>query len=77
MSQYPQYPQYPPPYSPTPPGYGGYAPQSPDQLLAPARRAGVLMIVLGIQIIALGLIGEIVIFASGRRIKDYTVEKIV
>jgi hypothetical protein len=35
------------------------------------------MIVLGIQIIALGLIGEIVIFASGRRIKDYTVEKIV
>jgi len=32
---------------------------------------------LGIQTIALGLIGEIVIFASGRRIKDYTVDKIV
>jgi glycosyltransferase involved in cell wall biosynthesis len=43
----------------------------------PALILGVLMIVLGIQIIALGLIGEIVIFASGRRIKDYTVEKIV
>jgi len=43
----------------------------------PALILGVLMIVLGIQTIALGLIGEIVIFASGRRIKDYTVEKIV
>lgn len=55
MSQYPQYPQYPPPYSPTPPGYGGYAPQSPDQLLAPARRAGVLMIVLGVLFVLAGL----------------------
>jgi glycosyltransferase involved in cell wall biosynthesis len=43
----------------------------------PSLILGVLMIVLGIQIIALGLIGEIVIFASGRRIKDYRVEKIV
>jgi glycosyltransferase involved in cell wall biosynthesis len=43
----------------------------------PALILGVLMIVLGLQIIALGLIGEIVIFASGRRIKDYTVDKIV
>jgi glycosyltransferase involved in cell wall biosynthesis len=43
----------------------------------PVLILGVLMIVLGIQIIALGLIGEIVIFASGRRIKDYTVDKIV
>jgi glycosyltransferase involved in cell wall biosynthesis len=43
----------------------------------PALILGVLLIVLGIQIIALGLIGEIVIFASGRRIKDYTIDKIV
>jgi len=43
----------------------------------PALILGVLMIVLGIQIIALGLIGEIIIFASGRRIKDYTVERIL
>jgi glycosyltransferase involved in cell wall biosynthesis len=43
----------------------------------PALILGILMIVLGIQTIALGLIGEIVIFASGRRIKDYTVDKIV
>ena len=31
----------------------------------------------GIQVIALGLIGEIIIFASGKRIKDYTIEKIL
>ena len=55
MSQYPQYPQYPPPYSPTPPGYGGYAQPSPDQLLAPARRAGILMIVLGVLFVLAGL----------------------
>lgn len=42
----------------------------------PALILGVLMIVLGIQVIALGLLGEIIIFASGRRIKDYEVEKI-
>ena len=38
---------------------------------------GVLMIVLGIQVIALGLIGEIIIFASGKRTREYTVEKIL
>ena len=42
----------------------------------PALILGVLMIVLGIQVIALGLMGEIIIFASGRRIKDYDVERI-
>lgn len=43
----------------------------------PALILGVLMIVLGIQIIALGLIGEIIIFASGKRTREYTVEKIL
>lgn len=43
----------------------------------PALILGVLMIVLGIQIIALGLIGEIIIFASGKRTKEYTVDKIL
>jgi glycosyltransferase involved in cell wall biosynthesis len=43
----------------------------------PALILGVLLIVLGIQIIALGLIGEIIIFVSGKRIKDYTIEKIL
>ncbi|MEZ5931561.1 MAG: glycosyltransferase [Alphaproteobacteria bacterium] len=38
---------------------------------------GVLLIVLGIQVIALGLIGEIIIFASGKRTREYTVEKIL
>jgi len=42
----------------------------------PALILGVLLIVLGIQIIALGLIGDI-IFVAGKRIKDYTVEKVL
>ncbi len=36
----------------------------------------VLMIVLGIQIIGLGLVGEIIIFAQSRRMKQYTVRSI-
>jgi glycosyltransferase involved in cell wall biosynthesis len=43
----------------------------------PALILGVLLIVLGIQIVALGLIGEIIIFSSGKRIKDYIVEKVL
>jgi hypothetical protein len=43
----------------------------------PALILGVLLIVLGIQVIALGLIGEIIIFAAGKRIRDYTVEEIL
>ncbi|MCL6285640.1 glycosyl transferase family 2 [Ruegeria sp. 2012CJ41-6] len=36
----------------------------------------VLMVVLGIQIIGLGLVGEIIIFAQSRRMKQYTVRSI-
>jgi Glycosyl transferase family 2 len=43
----------------------------------PTLILAVLLLVLGIQILALGLIGELVIFASGRRIKEYVVERIV
>jgi hypothetical protein len=43
----------------------------------PALVLAVLMVVLGIQVIALGLIGELVIFASGRRIKEQVIERIV
>lgn len=43
----------------------------------PALVLAVLLIVLGIQVIALGLIGEIIIYVSGKRIKDYTIEKIL
>jgi hypothetical protein len=61
LSQYPPpSPQYPLPYT-TPQGpYGGYpAPQgpppSPDQLLAPARWAGITMIVMGALAVMFGL----------------------
>jgi glycosyltransferase involved in cell wall biosynthesis len=43
----------------------------------PALILGALLITLGIQVIALGLIGEIIIFVAGKRIKDYTVDKIL
>jgi glycosyltransferase involved in cell wall biosynthesis len=43
----------------------------------PALVLAVLLVVLGIQVLALGLIGEIIIFVSGKRIKDYTIEKII
>jgi hypothetical protein len=36
-----------------------------------------LMVVLGVQIFALGLIGELIIFTHARDIKEYTVELIV
>ena len=38
---------------------------------------GVLMVVLGLQIIALGLVGEIIIFANSRRMKQYTLREII
>lgn len=36
-----------------------------------------LLVILGIQIIAIGLIGEIIIFTHARKIKEYTIEKII
>ena len=48
--------QYPPPYPPQQPSYyGAAAPPSPDEMLRPARRAGVLMVVLGVLFVAGGL----------------------
>ncbi|MCX8101060.1 MAG: glycosyltransferase [Geminicoccaceae bacterium] len=43
----------------------------------PALILATLMIVLGIQIIAVGLIGELVTFAWSRETKDYKVDRIV
>lgn len=43
----------------------------------PALVLGILLIVLGIQIVAVGLIGEIIVFAHGRQIKDHAVERVV
>ena len=43
----------------------------------PALVFSVMLLVLGIQIIALGLVGEIIIFASSRRIRGYEIEKVL
>ena len=50
-----------------------------DQPLAdrPALFLSALLIVLGVQIFALGLIGEIIIYAHAREIKEYTIEEII
>jgi hypothetical protein len=38
---------------------------------------GILFVVLGLQIFAIGLIGEIIIFTHAREIKEYTIEEII
>lgn len=43
----------------------------------PALVFSVMIMVLGIQIMALGLIGEIIIFASSRRMRSYEIDKIL
>jgi glycosyltransferase involved in cell wall biosynthesis len=43
----------------------------------PALILSTLMVVLGIQIIAVGLIAEIITFAHARELKDYRVERVV
>jgi len=43
----------------------------------PALLLSSLMIVLGVQIFALGLIGELIIFTHAKDIKEYTIEKII
>lgn len=50
-----------------------------DQALTqrPALLLASLLIVLGVQIFALGLIGEIVIYAHAREIQEYTIEEII
>ena len=43
----------------------------------PALLLSSLLVVLGVQIFALGLIGELIIFTHAKEMKEYTVEKIV
>lgn len=43
----------------------------------PALIFAVLMVVLGVQIIAIGLVGEIIVFANARRIKQYEVREVI
>ncbi len=43
----------------------------------PLLTFGVLMIVLGVQVIAIGLVGEIIVYTSNRRSKSYEIDRIV
>jgi hypothetical protein len=43
----------------------------------PALLLSALMLVLGVQIFALGLIGELIIFTHARDLKEYAVRRIV
>jgi glycosyltransferase involved in cell wall biosynthesis len=43
----------------------------------PALLLGALMVVLGMQIFALGLLGELIIFTHARGLKDYRVEEVI
>lgn len=43
----------------------------------PALIFAVMMVVLGIQIVAIGLVGEIIIFAGARKMKQYDVAEII
>lgn len=43
----------------------------------PALLLGSLLIVLGVQVFAVGLIGEIVIFTHAAHLRDYTVEQVI
>jgi hypothetical protein len=42
----------------------------------PLLLLGVLLIVLGVQVIGFGLVGEIIIFSQARNLKEYRVERI-
>ena len=43
----------------------------------PALLVSSLLTVLGLQIFALGLIGELIIFTHARELKEYAIEKII
>jgi glycosyltransferase involved in cell wall biosynthesis len=42
----------------------------------PLLLLGVLMIVLGVQVIGFGLVGEIIIFSQARNLKEYRIERV-
>ena len=43
----------------------------------PALILSSLLVVLGVQIIAIGLIGEIIIFTHAKDLKEYKIDKII
>jgi hypothetical protein len=42
----------------------------------PLLLLGVMLIVLGVQILGFGLVGEIIIFSQARHLKEYRIERI-
>ena len=50
-----------------------------DQPLAerPALLLASLLVVLGLQLFALGLLGELLIFTHARGLKDYQIERVI
>jgi hypothetical protein len=38
---------------------------------------GILFVVLGLQIFAIGLVGELLIFTHARELKDYAIEEVI
>ena len=43
----------------------------------PALLLSTLLVVLGLQLFALGLLGELIIFTHARAIKDYQIERVI
>ena len=43
----------------------------------PALLLSSLFVVLGLQVFALGLLGELIIFTNAKDIKEYTIEKVI
>jgi hypothetical protein len=43
----------------------------------PALLLSSLLVVLGLQVFALGLLGELIIFTHAKDIKEYTIERVV
>jgi hypothetical protein len=43
----------------------------------PILLLGTLLIVLGVQVFAIGLLGEIIIFTHAKDIKEYTIDQVI
>ncbi|MHA1777277.1 MAG: glycosyltransferase, partial [Promethearchaeota archaeon] len=43
----------------------------------PLLLLGALLLVIGIQLISIGLLGEMIIFTHAREIKEYNIEEII
>jgi hypothetical protein len=50
-----------------------------DEALAsrPALLLASLMVVLGLQLFAIGLLGELMIFTHARQLKDYQIDRVI